>query len=477
MVIILATFFTVISITPTVVMGEDAATGLTIMGRISSEEGPVENITVIVDSLEPSGYVELSETVTDKTGGYLFTNLTKDNYVLGIEYNGIQHLKTVSLENETVEANFNLIASVSFSIVNTDGSPLSDIDVGIINRLGFRITSTVTDEAGVGHFEGMDFSESYMIAFNHEGIPYTNVFSFENGTSTFVDFRLLSATTSDEDMEGYMHHVIVEVGEENINVWEAITFRNTGTHIFNNSMLSIWLPDDAVDLTHEIMDCCVQLTEEGLMFDPMEPIRPTESFETSISYNIKIKKAEQVVEKRLAYDTETFFIFVKKTQGVTAEALEGISYDGDRTLGGEEYIIFKGTGIPQGGVVSLKLTGLMTLTDTLFQSPLLWAALFLIAPVGFVVYLLRGKRGPEEPSRKHVEETAPPEGEEEVSDEGAEQLMDLKAEKIAVEALISRIEGDYESGEISASTFERLIRRYEERLQRVKAELKDLEEG
>ena len=461
---------------PVTVKGESATAVLSVHGRVVSEEGPVEGITVIINAVESSAYVELYDTVTDEAGGYVFENLEPDIYVLEADYNGIQHLKTVSLENETVEADFNLVASVGFSIVDVDGSPMANVDVGVINKLGFRIASAVTDETGLGQFEGLDYGEPYMIAFNHEGIPYTKVFSFENGTSAFVDFRLLSVTTSDEDMEDYMHHIIVEVGEENINVWEAITFRNTGTHIFNNSMLRIRLPDDAVDLTHEIMDCCVQLTEEGLMFDPMEPIRPTESFETSISYNIKIKKAEQVVEKRLAYDTETFFIFVKKAQGVTAEAMEGIIYDGDRTLGGEEYLIFKGTGIPQGGVVSLKLTGLMTLTDTLFQSPLLWAALFLIAPVGFVVYLLRGKRGPEEPSKEHVEETAPPEGEEEVSDEGAEQLMDLKAEKIAVEALISRIEGDYESGEISASTFERLIRRYEERLQRVKTELKDLEE-
>lgn len=466
------------------------AVGAAIVGRVSSVDGPLGGLTVVLNELQGGAYVRVSDTTTGPDGGYEFGNLTLGGkFLVELMYGGVYHLKPVTAEDEAVEADFNLTGTVAVTVVDEDGAGVPGLEIRLINKLGYNVANSTTDLDGAGGFSHLDVEEPYIVAFTLQGIPYSNVFRFKNSTSARVDFRLLSATTSDEEIEAYMHHLIVDVEDGHLKVLEAITYRNMGDEVFNNSWLRVWLPPEAVDLSTEIMDCCLQVTEEGIRFDPMEPIFPGEQYETSLSYRLKIRSSSLVLQKKIHYDTETLYIFIKKTSGIKAENVTGLKYEGERTLGGQGYLIFKGSGLQRGSMAVVKLRGLMSITDIIMSTPILWAAILLAAPSTFLLYYLKVQRageveepaeerpkpprtplvpGPEAPRREGPDAVH----EAEIGDQlTPEEIADLRAEERAFEAILERIASDHERGQLSERAFERLISRYEGRLKRARERL------
>ncbi len=456
-----------------------------IVGTVASDEGPIEGLSVSLLRAADDDYVWIANASTDPMGRYAFENLTSGgDYMLRLSYGGVDHYKTFIVEDEVVEADFNLTGVIVYEVVDTEGEPVQDLEMELISRLGYIITTSSTDEAGAGSFSPLDLEESYMVLFYHLGIPYSMIVRFENATTSHADFRLLASTTSDEEMEIYMHHVIAEIDEDGVSVWEGITYQNAGDEIFNNSWLRIWVHPNAEEFASDVMDCCVQDTEEGVIIDPMEPIFPGDRYETTLSYKLKVKSANMALERKIDYDTGTLYFFVKKAAGVSAEAVSGMAYEGERILGGEDYLVFKGSELRKDGMASLRFTGLMSTTEVLLNSPLVWVAALLIPPVGLLIYFLRfrwdGKREEVvrpslEPESTAVEEDDRRQRVEEgpLLEEPAtpEELADLRAEEKAIESILEKIASDFERGQLTEGVYRSLIARYEERLDRVRARL------
>ncbi len=229
------------------------------------------------------------------------------------------------------------------------------------------------------------------------------------------------------------------------------------------------------------MECCVQDTEEGVIIDPMEPIFPGERFETTLSYKLNVKSASMLLERKIDYDTESFFIFVKQASGAGVEAASGMTLEGERNLGGEDYLIFKGSELQRGDVASVRFKGLMSTTEVLMKSPVAWAAVILVPPVGLLVYLLKfrraGEAGVEEDDRRRKRrnsaaatareaepqptERAPPHIEGLLTPEAE---ADLRAEESAILSILEKIASDFEKGQLSVKAHENLVSKYEDRL-------------
>ena len=275
-----------------------------------------------------------------------------------------------------------------------------------------------------------------------------------------------------------MHHLIIEMDGEYLSIWEGFTFRNLGDQIFNNSWLKIWLPPEAEEVTSDVMDCCVQNTDEGILVDPMDPIFPDGTFDTNVEFKIKAKSSKQVLATRMEYDTPSFLYLIESMPGVTIENPVGLTYDSERNLAGTDYIIYRGIDLTAGETVSVQFTGLVSWTDVIMRNPLVWAGGLLLAPAALLVYffVLKKDGSSEEPKQQPVAPSSevsdtPLSEEEESPSAGETAIEDLEAERNALRSVLDKIEEDHRKGEVSDEAYRTLKSRYRDNLKEIEAEL------
>jgi hypothetical protein len=448
-------------------------------GSISSGGLPVEGVEVIVSMAMGENYIPIFNITTDSEGSFkIVEDLFDNTFLIEFQYGGITHLDAFVSVNETYTVDFDLSGGVEFVALGLDGRGVEGIHVTLVNKIGYAVGHNVTDSSGSGKFEDLNIGDPFMLVFDYEGVPYSEIFDLVNSTTASVELQLLETTTSDERIEAYMHHVIFEMEEEDyLSVWEGLTFRNMGDQIFNNSWLKIWLPPEAEEVDSEVMDCCVQTTEEGIIVDPMDPIFPAGTFETNVQYKIKAK-SKLVLSARMEYDTPSFLYLIEKVPGVTLVSPVGLTYDSERNLGGTDYIIYRGRDLSAGETVSVELTGLVSWTDALMRNPLLWAGGLLLAPAALLVYffVLKKNGSSEEPKLQLVaplskDSDAPRPESEESPFESESSIEDLEAERNALKSVLDKIEEDHRKGEISNETYRSLKSRYRDNLKEIEAKL------
>ena len=451
-----------------------------IVGSISSGGLQVEGLGIIVNMVMGETYIPVSNATTDSEGRFeVFEDLFGNTFLLEFEYGGIAHFEAFVSVNETYTLDLDLSGSLDFKILGLEGAGLEGVEVVLVNKIGYLVGDIVTVATGSGHFEGLNIEDPFRLVFDSDGVPYSQVFDFANETAASVELQVLGTTTSDEGMELYMHHVIVEMEGEYLSVWEGITFRNLGDQIFNNSWLKIWLPPEAEEIDSDVMDCCVQNTEEGIVVDPMDPIFPAGTYETTVEYKIKAKTGAQVLSKRMEYDTISFYYFVENVPGVTIESTVGLTYEGERTLAGTDYLTYKGSALQAGETASVQFKGLVSWTDALMKNPILWAGGLLVAPVALLVYffVLKKDKGSEEPELppmaplSEISDT-PRSVDEESPSAGESSIEDLQAERNALRSVLVKIEEDHRNGEISNEAYRTLKSRYRDNLEEIEAELR-----
>lgn len=62
------------------------------------------------------------------------------------------------------------------------------------------------------------------------------------------------------------HQVLIQTSENLLSVHEYLTYENDGIKVFNNSRLIVWFPQEIRDFSSSIMDCCIQIFEDGAVF-------------------------------------------------------------------------------------------------------------------------------------------------------------------------------------------------------------------
>ena len=453
-----------------------------IVGSISSGGLPVEGVEVIVNMAMGETYVPIFNVTTDSEGGFeVVEDLFGNAFMLEFEYGGIAHLDAFFSGNDTYTVDFDLSGDVEYLVLGLDGQGVEGIHVNLIDKNGYVVGHAETDSSGSGIFEGLNIGDPFMISFDNEGVPYSETFDLVNSSTASVEMQLLEITTSDEDIEVDMHHIIVEMEGEYLSIWEGFTFGNVGDQIFNNSWLKIWLPPEAEEIDSDVMDCCVQNTDEGILIDPMDPIFPAGAFETKVEYKIKAKTSKQVLVARMEYDTHSFLYLVENVPGITLESPVGLTFDSERDLGGTEYIIYRGIDLAAGETVSVQFKGLVSWTDVLMRSPWVWAGGLLVAPVALLVYffVLKKDGGSKEPEQRPVAPLSevsgtPRSAEAESPSVGESSIEDLETERNALRSVLDKIEEDHRKSEISDEEYRTLKSRYSDNLKEIEAELKSL---
>lgn len=449
-----------------------------IVGSFSSGGLPVEGLEVIVNMAMGENYIPIFNVTTDSEGRFeVFEDLFGNSFLLEFEYGGITHLDAFVSVNETYTVDFDLSGGVEFVVLGLDGRGVEGVHVNLVNKIGFIVGHAETDSSGSGKFEGLNLGDPFMLSFDYEGVPYSETFDLVNSTTASVELQLLETTTSDGSIDAYMHHLIIEMDGEYLSIWEGFTFRNLGDQIFNNSWLKIWLPPEAEDVTSDVMDCCVQNTDEGILIDPMDPIFPNGTFETNVEFKIKAKSPKQVLATRMEYDTPSFLYLIETMPGVTIENPVGLTFDSERNLGGKDYIIYRGSALTAGETVSVQFTGLVSWTDVIMRNPLVWAGGLLLAPVALLVYFFvlkkdGGSKEPEQPPVAPLRKVSDaPESEVESLSTGESSIEDLEAERNALRSVLDKIEEDHRKGEIPDEAYRTLKSRYRDNLKEIEAEL------
>jgi hypothetical protein len=453
-----------------------------IVGSISSGGLPVEGVEVIVNMAMGETYVPIFNVTTDSEGGFeVVEDLFGNSFMLEFEYGGIAHLDAFFSGNDTYTVDFDLSGDVEYLVLGLDGQGVEGIHVNLIDKNGYVVGHAETDSSGSGKFEGLNIGDPFMISFDNEGVPYSETFDLVNSSTASVEMQLLEITTSDEDIEVDMHHIIVEMEGEYLSIWEGFTFGNVGDQIFNNSWLKIWLPPEAEEVDSDVMDCCVQNTDEGILIDPMDPIFPAGVFETKVEYKVKAKTSKQILAARMEYDTHSFLYLIENVPGIILESPVGLTYDSERDLGGTEYIIYRGIDLAAGETVSVQFKGLVSWTDVLMRSPWVWAGGLLVAPVALLVYffVLKKDGGSKEPEQRPVAPLSevsgtPRSAEAESPSVGESSIEDLETERNALRSVLDKIEEDHRKSEISDEEYRTLKSRYSDNLKEIEAELKSL---
>jgi hypothetical protein len=451
-----------------------------VVGSISTGGLPVEGLEIVLNMAMDETYIPILNLTTDSEGRFeVVDDLLDHVFLLEFQYEGLSHLDAFVSTNETYTVDFDLSGSLEFTVLGIDGQGVEGIHVNLINKIGYGVGHTITDSSGSGKFESLNMGDPFMVSLNYEGVPYSEVFDLVNSTTASVEVQLLETTTSDESIEAYMHHVVVDMEGEYLSVWEGITYRNLGDQIFNNSWLKIWLPPEAEEVDSDVMDCCVQNTDEGILIDPMDPIFPAGTFETKVEYKIKAKSTKQVLAARMDYDTPSFLYLIENVPGITLESPVGLAYDSERNLAGTDYIIYRGSDLTAGETVSVQLKGLVSWTDALMRNPLVWAGGLLLAPVALLVYFFvlkkdDGSERPESPQMapfRDVSKGLRPD-EEESTSEGDISIEDLEAERTALRSVLDKIGEDHRNDVIDDETYHTLKSKYRENLEQIDAELK-----
>jgi hypothetical protein len=449
-----------------------------IVGSILTSGLPVEGVEVVVNMAMGETYVPITNTSTDSEGVFeIFEDFFGNTFLIEFEYGGILHLDYFVSTNETYRVDYDLAGSVEYVVLDLEGQGIEGLHVNLVNKIGYTVGHVETDSSGKGRFEGLNLRDPFVIAFNYAGVPYSESFDLVNSTIASVEMQLFEITTSDENIDAYMHHLIIELDGEYLSIWEGFTFRNLGDQIFNNSWIKIWLPPEAEEVTSDVMDCCVQNTDEGIVVDPMDPIFPNGTFETNVEFKIKAKSSKQVLTTRMEYDTPSFLYLIKSMPGVIIENPVGLTFDSERDLGGTDYIIYRGTALAAGETVSVQFTGLVSWTDALMRNQIVWAGGLLIAPVALLVYFFvlkkdGGSKEPEQPQATFIRKASDSlESEDEPPTADESSIEDLEAERKALISVLEKIEEDYHKGEIPKDAYRSLKSRYRDNLEEIEAEL------
>jgi hypothetical protein len=451
-----------------------------IVGNVSSGGLPIEGLEVIVNMAMGETYVPIFNVTTNSEGMFeVFEDLFGNSFLLEFQYGGLLHLDAFVSVNETYTVDFDLSGGLDFVVLGLDGRGVEGIHVNLLNKIGYAVGHILSNSSGSGIFDGLNVGDPFMITFDYKGVPYSEIIDLVNSTSASVELHLLETTTSDESIEASMHHVVVEMEGEYLSVWEGVTFRNLGDQIFNNSWLKIWLPPEAEEVDSDVMDCCVQNTDEGILVDPMDPIFPAGTFETKVEYKIKAKSSNQVLAKRMDYDTPSFLYLIENVPGITIENPVGLTYDSERNLAGTDYIIYRGSDLTAGETVSVQFKGLVSWTDALMRNPLVWAGGLLLAPVALLVYffILKKDNSSVEPesakltSISDVSKDLRPDEEESPSEDDI-SIEDLEAERTALRSVLDKIEDDHRNRVIDNETYRTLKTKYGENLEKIDVKLK-----
>lgn len=220
-----------------------------------------------VNSKENIVLVEGTETIATKSSGYTFlANPINKSLNTFLEYDESKYIQPMTENIATSEVDLNLTGILNVNIIHINGSQVSNLPIKLENQLGTIVVNATTNSNGKYVFDYLGLNDTYWISLVYEGVPYHKGYSFTNGSSAQLDIMVYEATRSDEDIVITAHQVLIQTSENLLSVHEYLTYENDGIKVFNNSRLIVWFPQEIRDFSSSIMDCCIQIFEDGAVF-------------------------------------------------------------------------------------------------------------------------------------------------------------------------------------------------------------------
>lgn len=481
-----------------------------INGFITGPEGAIEGATVSLRSMGTSPGHASIVSITGPDGGYSFEDLVISNgYIINIVFGQTNHSKAVTIEEAVNQEDFLFTGRAEVQLDLYDGSTTAGIEVGLFNYLNENEVNSTTDPSGLAVFEGLAVNSDYYVSFVHRAVTYFEEFTFNESDVSRISIEILEGTKSDADFKILNHHLVIYTTGSELKYWDQVEYFNLGDQVFNTSWLNGWIPADAVDITHDTMDCCFTILGKGdYTFDPMDPLFPDDSFGLELNYYQTVKIPTHIIEKRVIYDTASMFVLIEEKEDVTVEAIENLVYRGVETFGDTRYLAFDGTNLLAGDIIKLEMKTDVTILDIITGNSLIWGPVVFVIPMG-LIYLYMNKRKESSPdgledeqqeifeslaqaerdlkahriTRKEFEKLRarykrksiqvlkkikkskqkPVPHNEEPSQEPSDGLSDLKA----VEAVIKSIKKDFEAGDLSEDSYKAIVSKYEEKRKRL----------
>lgn len=301
-------------------------------------------------------------------------------------------------------------------IINgTTGEPVPEIAVNLSTFAGGTLQegrNTVTDAEGRFEFPGVDTDPEavYAVSASFFGIQYsTGRISFEE-ESEGIDVTLdVFEPTDDQslvairsrgviltDVEpvrgelGLLDIIVLEMAEQRALVANE-EGRTLSFPVPRNASRVTPLPGSGYDLQ--------TATIEGATVYGTEPLLPGEATAT-LSYTIPYTADRLSVELQSAYNTEVFRLLLPKSitdvnQDVQIEA-SGFTYSGEEQIGPQAYDVWIREDVREGDRIQVtyaQLTRSEIEPNTLNKlGPTVVAGLVVAGALGFVVWLVRGRR-------------------------------------------------------------------------------------
>ncbi|MFQ6051584.1 MAG: hypothetical protein ACE5K4_07815 [Candidatus Hydrothermarchaeota archaeon] len=284
-------------------------------------------------------------------------------------------------------------------------------------------------------FDNLKIGEKYYILLKFKSIPYLMPVDLKSREQK-VKFRVFDTTRSANDIIVNIHHIVVQPEENKIKVKEIVVFRNEGNKAYNGNELRVNLPPEYLNFRTSIMECCIIKEEEGFTFDPMQAIKPNETYQIDFYYELIPQNKDYKFERKLNYKTNFLMLLIEKNS-ISSKNAENLIRRGELTFENKQYSSFESLNLKKGESVALVLSGFSTL-----PKKWIWIGegliLFIILMAGFFSIKFR-----------------------------TSSAEDLIAKKEAAFAVLNALEKDYKEGRISEEDYEELKSKYEEEVSEI----------
>ena len=310
---------------------------------------------------------------------------------------------------------------------------LNDIEAGSVKAK--------TDAEGRFQFDGLATGPNYryQVQSQYQEAEYTSEWlSFaENETSKSVEVAIYDSTFSDEAIRIMSSHAIIYVEGDGLLVKEYLLLVNVGDRTYVGSKavtadgkketLRFSLPREAsgLELTRELMQCCVLMTEGGFI-DTM-PVLPGAK-EVAYSYKIKPPSGAYTFSEIMYYPRANFDLLVQGEgiDGVSDQLTLGESLD----INGKRFVHLSGKNLSPGTALAVNLSGLTTADN---GSVLKWVILALVVLLCGSSYFLVMRR---------------------FQPVAAKVNLDQREQALLLE--IAQLDDDFEEGRISEENYRRV---------------------
>ena len=248
------------------------------------------------------------------------------------------------------------------------------------------IVENVTSNNPLFIFENLSLGNQYLILLNYKGVNYP-VIILANQTKYETEIHVFEPTNSDENVSIDFHHISITIGENYLNVTELLQFRNFGDTVINNPDIKIEIPNNFMNFIWD-QDCCLEPSDFGILFNPIEPLMPNGSQTINFKYRLEPSINEYSFVKRQYYDTSVVVVTLNPDV-VTVISSDNLDSEGLIEIEGNMVDAYSSISISAGEGFSITVAGYRS-----SGIDLLWigTGVLIILGIGGGVYAFRSSR-------------------------------------------------------------------------------------